>query len=94
MIQAYITNQNFDIACLSETFLSSSIQNDNYKLNIGGYNLIRSGHPSDSKKGGVCIYYKEHISLIRRDDLCTLDNCLVTEIQSQFEKCFLTCAYG
>ena len=54
--------------------------------------MIRPDHPSDSKKGGICIYYKEHI-LIRCDDLCTLDNCLVTEIRSQSEKCFLTCAY-
>ena len=38
------------------------------------------------KKDGVCIYRKEHILLIRRDDLCTLDNCLVTEIRSQNEK--------
>ena len=92
LIQACITDQNFDIVCLSETFLNSSIQNDDYKLKINGYNLIRSDHPGDSKKGGLCIYYKEHIPLIRRDELCTLDNCLVTEIQSQSEKCFLTCA--
>ena len=45
------------------------------------------------KKGGVCIYYKEHISLISRDDINTLDNCLVTEICSQNGKCFLTCIY-
>ena len=44
-------------------------------------------------RGGVCIYYKEHIPLIKRDDICTLDNCLVTEIHSQGEKCFLTCIY-
>ena len=56
--------------------------------------MIRSDHPSDPKKsGGVCIYYKEHITLISHDNLCTLDNCLVTEIRSQNEKCFLTCAY-
>ena len=45
------------------------------------------------KRGGVCIYYKEHIPLIKRDDICTLDNCLVTEIRLQSEKCFLTCIY-
>ena len=43
--------------------------------------------------GGVCIYYKEHIPLILRDDINTLDNCMVTEIRSQNEKCFLTCIY-
>ena len=86
LIQAYITDQNFDIVCLSKTFLSSSIQNDDHKLKLDGYNLIRSDHPNDSKKDGVCIYRKEHILLIRRDDLCTLGNCLVTEIRSQNEK--------
>ena len=88
LIQAYITDQNFDIVCLSETFLNSSIQNDDHKLKIDGYNLIRFDHRSDSKKVGVCIYYKEHITLIRRDDLCTLDNCLVTDIRSQTKNAF------
>ena len=93
LLQAYVTQYNCDIICISETFLNSSIQNDDDRIKIDGYNLIRSDHPSDSKKGGVCIYYKEHISLIKRDDICTLDNCLVTEIRSQNEKCFLTCLY-
>ena len=39
----------------------------------------------------ICIYCKEHIPLLKRDD--TLDNCLVTKIRSQNEKCFLTCIY-
>ena len=60
---------------------------------IDGYNLIRSDHPSNSKKGGVCMYHKEHIPLILRDDINTLDNCLVTEICSQNEKCFHICVY-
>ena len=50
LIQAYNTDQNFDIVCLSETFLNFSIQNDDHKLKTDGYNLIRSDHPSDSKK--------------------------------------------
>ena len=69
------------------------MQNDNHKLKIDGYNLIRPDHPTDSKKSGIGIYYKEHIPLIRRDDLCTLDNCLITEIPLQSKKCFLTCVY-
>ena len=88
LLQAYVTQYNYDIICLSEIFLNSSIQNDEDRIKIDGYNLIRSGHRSDYKKGGVCIYYKGHISLIKRDYICTLDNCLVTEIRSQNEKCF------
>ena len=30
---------------------------------------------------------------MKKDDICTLDNFLVTEIHSQGEKCFLTCIY-
>ena len=55
--------------------------------------MVRYDHPSESKKGGVCIYYKEHILVIRYDNLFTLDNCLVTEIRSQSGKCSLTYAY-
>ena len=55
--------------------------------------MIRPDHPSDSKRGGVRIYYKQHIPLMKIDDLCTLDNCLVTEILSKGEKYFLTCIY-
>ena len=51
--------------------------NDERKLRIDGYNWIKSDNPS--------IYYKEHIPLTFLD-LCTLDNCLVTEIPLQSEK--------
>ena len=50
-------------------------------------------HPSDWTKSWVCIYYKQHIHIIKRDDICTSDNSLVTEICSQGEKYFLTSIY-
>ena len=93
LFQTYIIQNNYDIICLSETFLNSSIQTNDDRISIDVYNLIRADHSSDSKSGGVCICYKEHIPLIKRDDICTLDNYLVTEICSQGEKCFLTCVY-
>ena len=40
------------------------------------------------KKGGVCMYYKEHLPVIKRDDLCTLKKCLVTEIIADKKKLF------
>ena len=93
LLRMYITHHNYDIICLLETFLNSSIETNDDMISIDGYNWIRADHPSDSKRGGVCIYYKEHVPLIKRDDICTLDNCLVTEIRLQGEKCFLTCIY-
>lgn len=83
LIQAYITQHNYDIKCLSKTFLHSSFQSDDDRILIHRYNLIRSDHPNDSKRVGLCIYFEEHIPLNKCDDLCVLDKCLVTEIYSQ-----------
>ena len=93
LLQAYVTQHNYETICLSETFLNFSIDSSDTRILIDGYNLIRSDHPSDSKRGDVSIYYKEYIRLIRRNNICTLDNFLVTENRLQIEKYFLTCIY-
>ena len=36
---------------------------DHKRLDISGYYLIRSYHPSNKKRGGICIYYKNLLSL-------------------------------
>ena len=55
LLQAYILQHNYDIICLSETFLNFSIESNDDRISIDRYNLIRSDHPSNSKRGGVCI---------------------------------------
>ena len=50
LLQAYITQHNYGIICLTEIFLNSSILSDDNTITIDGYNLIRSDYPSDSKK--------------------------------------------
>ena len=42
LFQAYITQLNYGIICLTETFLNSSIPNDDNRITIDGYSLIRS----------------------------------------------------
>ena len=66
LIEAYIASNNFDIVCLSETFLDSSISNDDSRIKIAGYSLLRVDHSSNTKKGGVCICYKDFLPLIKR----------------------------
>ena len=61
-LEAYAITHNFDIICLSETFLNTSYSNDDTRLHLPGYSLIRADHPSDLKRGGVCIYYKENLT--------------------------------
>ena len=58
LLQAYNAVHKYDIICLSETYLNCSIRYDDDNLEIPGYNLIRADHPSEDKRGGVCIYYK------------------------------------
>ena len=93
LIEAFITTNDYDIMCLSETFLDSQTNIDDNRLDINGYNLLRADHPSGTKRGGVCMYYKDFIPVSKRDDLCCMNECLVTEILLGTEKCFITCLY-
>ena len=63
LLKAYNSIHKFGIICLSETYLDSSILHDDSNLEIPGYNLVRSDHPSNKKRGGVCIYYKSYLPL-------------------------------
>ena len=51
-------------------------------------------HPSNTKRGGVCIYYKVQLPIIKRSDLRQLHECLVTELRIGRKKCFFTCLYS
>ena len=55
LLKAYIAVYKFDIICISETYLDTSITSDDGNLEILSYKLIRSDHPSNSKRVGVCI---------------------------------------
>ena len=93
LIEAFIKTHNFDIICLSETFLDSSIDISDTRININGYSLLRADHPSNTKRGGVCMYYKNYLPVIRRTDLSDLQECIVAEVTVDKERCFLTCLY-
>ena len=66
VLTAYISIHKFDVICISETFLSSDTTFDNDSLIIEGYNIVRSDHPSNSRWGGVFIYYKQSLALMHR----------------------------
>ena len=57
LLKAYIADHKFDIICISETYLDSSIPSDDSNLEVSEYNLVRSDYPSNNKRGGVGIYY-------------------------------------
>ena len=55
------------------------------------YNLLCADHRSNTKRGGVCIYYKDRFPIIKRNDLCQLHECLVAELGIGKNKFFFTC---
>ena len=57
-----------------------------------GYKLIRSDHPSNTKRGGVCIYYKESL-VVRLVDITSLPECLVCEVTIQNKKGYVAVMY-
>ena len=93
LLEAYNSVHDFDIICISETFLNSEISSDDPSLIIQGYTMARSDHPSNTKRGGVCIFYKEHLPFVIRTDIAHLEECLIGEIKIKNSKCFVTCLY-
>ena len=68
-LQALNLVHKFDIICIWETHLDSSISKDDNALSIEGYSMIRADHPSNTKRGGVCIYYSEKISATQMNSI-------------------------
>ena len=76
LLKACVAIHKFDIIYLSETYLDSSIPTNNDDLDIDGYNLLRSDQPSNTKRGGVCIYLP-----LRVININYLNECIVFDIR-------------
>ena len=88
-----INVNDIDIICLSKTFLYSSIPVDYNRLSIPFYSIMRPGRSSNTKRGRICLNYKELLPIIQRDDISNLTECLVTEIAVKNGTVFLMCLY-
>ena len=72
LLTAYNSALNYDLICLTETYLDSTVDPKNQWL-INGYSLLRADHPDNVKRGGVCLYYRENLTL-RLVDTPTLNS--------------------
>ena len=91
-LKAFIAVHKFDIICLSETYLDSSVAPDDDNLEISGYSLVRSDHPSNNKRGGVCVYYKNFLPL-RVLDIQYLHECINFELKIGDKLCNFVALY-
>ena len=92
LLKAYISVHKFDIVYLSETYLDSTVPLDDDNLVISGYNLIRSDHPSNTKRGSVCLYYKNYLPL-RVLNISYLKECLNFELKIGDKSCTFIALY-
>ena len=54
--------------------------------------MIQSDHPNNTKRGGVCIYYKESLA-VHLVDITSLTECLVCEVTIQNKKGYVAVMY-
>ena len=80
LLTAYNSALNYYLTCLTETYLDSTVDPNN--LLISGYNLLRADHPGNFKRGGVCLYSRENLTL-RLVDTPYIEQCILCEINIQ-----------
>ena len=83
-LEAYNTLHNYDLICLSETWLDSTISIDSNDISLKGYNLHRVDDPDNVKKRGVCVCYKETLAVQFLQS--KLDQCIVSEVTFKNKK--------
>ena len=92
LLQAYNVIHDFDMICLSKSYLDSSVSSDSDNLCIKDYKLVRADHPGNVKSGGVCIYFKESLSVS-----CVpnpyLKGCLMFEVFINNKKGYIVSVY-
>lgn len=85
LLQAYNTVNKFEMICISESYLDSSISPDSEQLNIESHKLIGNNHPGNVRTRGVCAYFRESLP-IRFISKSHLNECLILEVSVSNEK--------
>ena len=87
-VDAFLKIHNFDKIGFSKTFLRSTVPINDGNISIDWYSLLEVDHPNDVKRGGVWMYFKESLPLIKINDLNNGKECSVTEVNGKNEKHF------
>ena len=66
-----------------KTFLDSTVSSDDSSLSLDSYNLICADHPKNINQDGVCIYYRETLTV---ETVQILPECLVCEVNYKNKK--------
>ena len=61
LLKAYNSIYKFDIICLWETYLDSSVLHNDSNLEVAGYKLVRSDHPSNKLQNMEVFVFIERV---------------------------------
>ena len=92
LLSTYNILHNFDIICISESYLNSETLSNDDSLNIPSYNMVRADHPSGNRRGGVCVYYKETLP-IKMLDINYLQECIFFYLKIGRKLCSIVSLY-
>ena len=90
LLTAYNSALNYDLICLTEKYLDSSVDPNNFSIN--GCKLLRANHPDSVKRGGVCLYYRESLTL-QLVDTPYIEQCILCEINIQNTTVYVAVLY-
>ena len=92
MLAADTSTQRYDIICLSEIYLDSSVPGDTDGLPPKGFYLVQADHPGNMIRGSVCIYLKEDLSLLALH-VSFFPECLLCEFTIKGERDYVPITY-
>ena len=71
LLQAISVSKNYDLICLSETFLDPSIDSSDERVTIEEYNVLHADHPSN-KKGEESVLIIRNMFLSLKEMTCVI----------------------
>ena len=93
LIESYNSIHHFDRFAVSESMQGSEMNNENISIERFSKDVFKSDHPSNSRIGGVCVYFCEDLPIKRRQDLELLQEMVVAEINFSRKKVFFVAMY-
>ena len=93
IIEAYNSIHHYDIFAISETMLNSTVHNDDIFIEGFSREIYRSENINNIRRGGVCIYYREGLSIRRRNDLELLSEMVCAEVSVARKKILFSVLY-
>ena len=88
-LRVFMSSSEIDILAINETKLNFSV--DNNEIHLQGFDIVRKDRITNGRNGGgVCIYVRDNLNYIIRDDLSPDGlQCLIIEITNPHSKPFL-----